>query len=168
MEGLTDRQAADAVRDRLAWKYALSLELTDTGFDHSVLSEFRSRLLEGKAEQRMPGSAAGALSAGWMAEPLEDGNATCSTHVLAKIGALNRRLCVGQTMVYVLDVRIGKSPRSGFVLTYQVSGSNGMESDSLMSVYQKRSKSASSTPIRSARMDGPNFRPSMLPVQRTG
>jgi transposase len=34
MEGLTDRQAADAVRDRLAWKYALSLELTDPGFDH--------------------------------------------------------------------------------------------------------------------------------------
>src|SRR5712672_4571161 len=39
MEGLTDRQAADAVRDRLAWKYALSLELTDVGFDHTVLSE---------------------------------------------------------------------------------------------------------------------------------
>ncbi len=34
MEHLTDRQAADAVRDRLAWKYALSLELTNTGFDH--------------------------------------------------------------------------------------------------------------------------------------
>jgi transposase len=46
MEGLTDRQAADAVRDRLAWKYALSLELTDPGFDHTVLSEFRSRLIE--------------------------------------------------------------------------------------------------------------------------
>src|SRR5215831_6582569 len=53
MEGLTDRQAADAVRDRLAWKYALSLELTDTGFDHTVLSEFRSRLVEGHAEQRL-------------------------------------------------------------------------------------------------------------------
>jgi transposase len=53
MEGLTDRQAADAVRDRLAWKYALSLELTDPGFDHTVLSEFRSRLLEGNAEQRL-------------------------------------------------------------------------------------------------------------------
>src|SRR5258706_10195164 len=53
MENLTDRQAADAVRDRLAWKYALSLELTDTGFDHTVLSEFRSRLVEGKAEQRL-------------------------------------------------------------------------------------------------------------------
>lgn len=34
MEGLIDRQAADAVRDRLAWKYALSLELCNTGFDH--------------------------------------------------------------------------------------------------------------------------------------
>ena len=53
MEGLTDRQAADAVRDRLPWKYALSLELTDPGFDHTVLSEFRSRLVEGNAEQRL-------------------------------------------------------------------------------------------------------------------
>src|SRR5258707_1149252 len=53
MENLTDRQAAEAVRDRLAWKYALSLELTDTGFDHTVLSEFRSRLIEGNAEQRL-------------------------------------------------------------------------------------------------------------------
>jgi transposase len=34
MEHLTDRQAAEAVGDRLAWKYALSLELTDPGFDH--------------------------------------------------------------------------------------------------------------------------------------
>jgi transposase len=53
MENLTDRQAADAVRDRLAWKYALSLELADAGFDHAVLSEFRSRLAEGSAEQRL-------------------------------------------------------------------------------------------------------------------
>jgi hypothetical protein len=36
MENLTDRQAADAVRSRLDWKYALSLELTDPGFDHTV------------------------------------------------------------------------------------------------------------------------------------
>ena len=43
-ENLTDRQAADAVRDRIAWKYALSLELTHAGFDFSVLSEFRQRL----------------------------------------------------------------------------------------------------------------------------
>jgi transposase len=43
-ENLTDRQAADAGRSRLDWKYALSLELTDPGFDHTVLSEFRTRL----------------------------------------------------------------------------------------------------------------------------
>jgi transposase len=53
LEGLTDRQAADAARDRLAWKYALSLELCDAGFDHTVLSEFRARLIEGQAEQRL-------------------------------------------------------------------------------------------------------------------
>lgn len=44
-ENLSDRQAAEAVRARLDWKYALSLELSDTGFHYSVLSEFRSRLV---------------------------------------------------------------------------------------------------------------------------
>src|SRR6476469_2733009 len=53
VEGLTDRQAADAVRGRLDWKYALGLELTDPGFDHSVLTEFRSRLIHGQAEQQL-------------------------------------------------------------------------------------------------------------------
>jgi transposase len=43
-EGLSDRQTAEAVRIRLDWKYALNLELSDPGFDFSVLSEFRSRL----------------------------------------------------------------------------------------------------------------------------
>ena len=47
LEGLSDRQAADAVRSRLDWKYARSLELTDPGFDHTVLSEFRARLVQG-------------------------------------------------------------------------------------------------------------------------
>ena len=46
-ENLTDRQAAEAVRDRMTWKYALGLELEDPGFDASVLSEFRSRLVAG-------------------------------------------------------------------------------------------------------------------------
>jgi transposase len=50
VENLSDRQAAEAVRGRIDWKFALGLELTDPGFDHTVLSEFRSRLLEGKAE----------------------------------------------------------------------------------------------------------------------
>ena len=41
VEGLFDRQAAEAVRSRIDWKYALSLELEDSGFDFSILSEFR-------------------------------------------------------------------------------------------------------------------------------
>ena len=49
-EGLSDRQAAEAVRARIDWKYALSLELEDSGFDFSILSEFRTRLLEKKQE----------------------------------------------------------------------------------------------------------------------
>jgi transposase len=44
VEGLSERQTADAVRGRINWKYALGLSLTDPGFDHTVLSEFRSRL----------------------------------------------------------------------------------------------------------------------------
>ena len=52
VEGLTDRQAADAVRARLDWKYALGLDLDDPGFDASVLTEFRARLLaDGQTER---------------------------------------------------------------------------------------------------------------------
>ena len=32
VEGLSDRRAADAVRGRIDWKYALGLELTDPGY----------------------------------------------------------------------------------------------------------------------------------------
>ena len=46
-EGLTDRQAADAVRTRIDWKYALSLEITDPGFDFSV----RSRIARSFVDQ---------------------------------------------------------------------------------------------------------------------
>ena len=53
VEGLSDRQAADAVRGRIDWKYALGLELTDPGFDHTVLSEFRSRLVNGRAQRQL-------------------------------------------------------------------------------------------------------------------
>ena len=52
-ENLTDRQAADAVRDKISWKYALGLDLDDEGFDASVLSEFRTRVVEHGLEQRV-------------------------------------------------------------------------------------------------------------------
>ncbi|MFJ8543964.1 IS1182 family transposase [Streptomyces sp. NPDC093586] len=53
VEGLTDRQAAEAVRARIDFKYALGLELTDPGFDFSVLSEFRDRIIEADAGRRV-------------------------------------------------------------------------------------------------------------------
>jgi transposase len=109
MEGLTDRQTADAVRDRLAWKYALSLELTDPGFDHSVLSEFRSRLVEGNAEQRLLDLLLQRCrEGGWL--KAGGRQRTDSTHVLAKIRAPKCTLCVGQTMVYVLNVLAEVAP----------------------------------------------------------
>src|SRR5579864_6680189 len=52
-EGLTDRQAADAVRSRLDWKYLLGLDLTDAGFHFSILSDFRDRLVDGGAEPQL-------------------------------------------------------------------------------------------------------------------
>ncbi len=52
-EGLSDRQAADAVRGRIDWRYLLALDLADGGFDFSVLCEFRGRLLQHKATERL-------------------------------------------------------------------------------------------------------------------
>src|SRR5918912_810822 len=45
LENLSDRQAAEAVRARIDWKYALGLELSDAGFHCIVLTEFRARLV---------------------------------------------------------------------------------------------------------------------------
>lgn len=52
-ERLADRQAAQAVRARIDWKYLLGLELTDPGFNYSVLCEFRARLIAGSAEMQL-------------------------------------------------------------------------------------------------------------------
>src|SRR5450631_2786086 len=52
-ESLSDRQAAEAVRGRIDWKYLLGLELADPGFDFSVLCEFRARLIAGEAEMQL-------------------------------------------------------------------------------------------------------------------
>lgn len=53
LENLSDRAAAEAVRGRIEWKYALHLKLEDPGFDFSVLSEFRDRLIEREAGPRV-------------------------------------------------------------------------------------------------------------------
>jgi transposase len=88
-EDYSDREAADAVRSKIDWKYALGLELTDTGFDFSVLSKFRKRLDAGGAEHRLLDELLKACQAKGLIK--KRGRArTDSTHVLAKVRALNR------------------------------------------------------------------------------
>jgi transposase len=102
-EGLTDRQAADAVRTRIDWKYVLSLELSNTGFDFSVLSEFRSRLLAHGAERRLFDLLLEQYrERGWI--KARGKQRTDSTHVLAAIRTLRRLECVGETMRHALNV----------------------------------------------------------------
>jgi transposase len=101
-EGLSDRQAADAVRGRLDWKYMLSLELTDPGFDASVLCEFRARLLEGQPEQQILQPLLDlAREHGWLKE--RGKQRTDSTHVFGAIRTLNRLETIGETMRATLN-----------------------------------------------------------------
>jgi transposase len=102
LEGLSDRQAADAVRGRIDWKYALRLPLTDPGFDHTVLSEFRSRLIEGKAEQQMLDTLLDRLRDLGLVKP-RGRQRTDSTHVLAAVRGLNRLERVGETLRAALN-----------------------------------------------------------------
>jgi transposase len=101
-ENLADRQAAEAVRARIDWKYFLSLELTDPGFDFSVLSEFRDRLLAGSAEELLLDKllercqALGLLKA-------RGQQRTDSTHVLAAVRVLNRLELVAETLRAALN-----------------------------------------------------------------
>jgi transposase len=108
-ENLTDRQAADAVRGRLDWKYCLGLALEDEGFDFSVLSEFRSRLVAGSLElkildlllDRLKGL--GLLAAGARQR-------TDSTHVLGRIRSLNRLELAGETIRAALEALAAAAP----------------------------------------------------------
>lgn len=108
-ENLSDRQAADAVRGRIDLKYALSLELPDPGFDASVLSEFRARLVEGEAEmlpfelllerfRRM------GLVKGRGKQRID------STHVLAAVRCLNRLELAGESLRLALGALARAAP----------------------------------------------------------
>src|SRR5512144_1427272 len=101
-ENLSDRQAADSVRARLDWKYLLGLELSDPGFDFSVLSEFRGRLIGGQQE---------ALLLERLLERCRElgllkargRQRTDATHVLASIRVLNRLELVAETLRAALN-----------------------------------------------------------------
>ena len=102
IEGLTDRQAADAVRRCMDWKYALSLDLTDPGFDFTLLHDFRHRLLAHEAGQRFLDTFLAACKArGWI--KARGTQRTDSTHVLAAIRTLHRLECVLEAMHYALN-----------------------------------------------------------------
>src|SRR5437868_12114682 len=108
-ENLADRQAAEAVRARIDWKYLLSLELTDPGFDFSVLSEFRDRLLAGSAEELLLDKllercqGLGLLKA-------RGQQRTDSTHVLAAVRVLNRLELVAETLRAALNALATVAP----------------------------------------------------------
>lgn len=108
-ENLTDRQAADAVRARIDWKYALGLELTDPGFNFSVLSEFRARLVGGQAEQRV----LDLMIERFRARQLLKGRGrqrTDSTAIVGAIRMLNRLELAGETMRQVLNALADAAP----------------------------------------------------------
>jgi transposase len=101
-ENLSDRQAAEAVRSRIDGKYLLGLELTDPGFDSTVLSEFRSRLVAGSAEEQILHTLLEKCrERKWLTA--RGRQRTDSTHVLGVIRALNRLECVGETLRHALN-----------------------------------------------------------------
>src|SRR5215212_7910797 len=109
-EGLSDRQAADAVRGRIDWKYALGLELADTGFDASVLSEFRARLAVDDQAERLLGQMLARLREQRL---LARGGRqrTDATHVLAAVRELNRLELVTETLRAALEALATAAPR---------------------------------------------------------
>jgi transposase len=102
VENLSDRQAAEAVRARIDWKYALSLELDDPGFDASVLCEFRARRLEGEAETLLLEKLLGHFKDRQLLKA-HGHQRTDSTHVLAAIRILNRLELLTQTLRATLN-----------------------------------------------------------------
>ena len=108
-EGLSDRQAADAVRSRIDWKYTLGLELGDAGFDASVLSEFRGRLIGGQAEQLLFETMLSRLREHGLVKA-RGSQRTDSTHVLAAVRTINRLECVGETLRHALNTLASLAP----------------------------------------------------------
>ena len=93
-EDLTDRQAAEAARTRIDWKYALGLDLPDPGFDDSVLSEFRTRVAASGLDQMVLDTLLQRLAAGGLVSA-GGKMRTDSTHVIAAVRDLNRGVGAG-------------------------------------------------------------------------
>ena len=108
-EGLSDRRAAEAVRARIDWRYLLALDLADPGFDHSVLCEFRDRLLRHEAIERLLARVLGAARESGL--PRARGRQrTDSTHVFAAVRNLNRVELLAETLRAALNAAAVAAP----------------------------------------------------------
>lgn len=109
-EGLSDRQAAEAVRARIDWKYALGLQLTDPGFDFSVLCEFRARLVEGGKEKLLLEKLLeGCKERGYL--KVRGRQRTDSTHVLGALRVLSKWERTAETMRSALNALASVAPQ---------------------------------------------------------
>jgi transposase len=102
MEDLSDREIADAVCARIDLKYLLGLALDDEGFDHSILSEFRNRLLDHKQVESLLDEIVKLCVAQGMLKQRGD-QRTDATHVLAGVRNVNRYELVGETLRHLLN-----------------------------------------------------------------
>jgi hypothetical protein len=109
VENLTDRQAADMVRRAIDWKYALGLGLEDPGFDFSVLSEFRARLVAGSMQIEALDVLLVALAGRGLVKP-GGRQRTDSTHVLARLRGLNRLELAGESVRAGLEALAAAAP----------------------------------------------------------
>ncbi|MEJ7703883.1 MAG: transposase [Geodermatophilaceae bacterium] len=109
-EDLTDRQAAECVRTRIDWKYALGLDLADPGFDHSVLSEFRARVAGGGLDQVVLDTLLERLAAGGLVGA-GGKMRTDSTHVISAVRDLNRLELAGESVRACLEALAVAAPQ---------------------------------------------------------
>ena len=102
LENLSDRQTADSVRGRIDWKYALSLELEDDGFNFTVLTDFRERLIEGSREKPILDKMVSRFNELGLLKS-RGKQRTDSTHILAALKELTRLEHLEETLKYTLN-----------------------------------------------------------------
>jgi Transposase domain (DUF772) len=108
-ENLAGRQAAEAVRTRIDWKYALGLAGGDPGFDHSVLPGFRARVAAGGLEQVVLDTLLARLAAEGLVRA-GGKQRTDSAHVIAAVAALNRLELAGESVRAALEALAAAHP----------------------------------------------------------
>jgi transposase len=109
IEGLTDRQAAEFVHTRIDWRYALALPLDDAGFDYSILTDFRQRLLAAQAQDLILEPILQVCrERGWL--KARGKQRTDATAVLARVRALSSLESVGESMRAALGAIAAQEP----------------------------------------------------------